>query len=519
MNRRAAPPPRRHSAALSRRALGLAPGLIALGLLTACAAAPEIADELPVDPVPADFKLSFQAGLPVPDLAPVRLDPETVLIEDATIFTGAGPRIEHGSILLVAGRIVEVGPGPITAPKGTARIDAAGRFITPGLIDSHSHLGVYPAPTIEAHSDGNEATGPVSADVRAEHSLWPQDPGLQRALEGGVTTAQILPGSANLIGGRGVTIKFHPAISSRAMRFPDAPWGLKMACGENPKRVYGSKGARPSTRVGSMAVWRTVFQRAAENRASLEAFEKNLLRWKADPKALPAARPIPPPRDLSMETLVAAMDGDILVHVHCYRADEMIQMMELAGEFGFSIRSFHHAVEAYKIRDVLAAYDVAVSTWADWWGFKAEAHDAIVENAALISVAGARAIIHSDSAIGIQRLNQEAAKALYRARDAGIPVTEEDAIRWITANPAWALGVQDRVGTLEPGKMADVVVWSRHPLSVYARPELVFVDGVREFDAAAANPPWSDFEVEPLPASADAPSGEVPHPPALRGGR
>jgi imidazolonepropionase-like amidohydrolase len=177
----------------------------------------------------------------------------------------------------------------------------------------------------------------------------------------------------------------------------------------------------------------------------------------------------------------------------------MIQVLQLADEFGFKIRSFHHAVEAYKIRDILASWDVSVSTWADWWGFKIEAHDAIPQNAALLHEAGARAIIHSDSEYDIQRLNQEAAKALYEAQHVGVEVTEADAMRWITINPAWALGIDALTGSLEEGKRADVVVWSAHPLSVYARAELVFVEGVREFDRAENPEPWSDFEVGAMP--------------------
>ena len=181
----------------------------------------------------------------------------------------------------------------------------------------------------------------------------------------------------------------------------------------------------------------------------------------------------------------------------------MLQVLQLADEFGFRIRSFHQAVEAYKIRDVLAEWEVSVSTWADWWGFKLEAHDAIVENLGLLDEAGARAIVHSDSAIGMQRLNQEAAKAYYAARQGGVDVTEEEALRWITMNPAWALGIDQETGSIEAGKMADIVVWSAHPFSVYAQAELVFVDGVLEYDRAAPTP-WSDFEVYQLPGQEGA---------------
>ena len=247
-----------------------------------------------------------------------------------------------------------------------------------------------------------------------------------------------------------------------------------------------------------MAAWRATFGKAVELREAYERHELEVQRWAQ--KGLPEAeRPRPPARDLAAETLVDILQGRILVHVHCYRADEMVQVLQLADEFGFKVRSFHHAVEAYKIRDLLAAWDISVSTWADWWGFKIEAHDAILQNAALLSASGVRTIIHSDSAYGIQRLNQEASKAYWAAKHQGMDLSEDDAIRWITANPAWALGIQELTGTLEVGKRADVVVWDAHPLSVYASAQMVFVQGVREFDRARNPAPWSDFELGQVP--------------------
>ena len=183
------------------------------------------------------------------------------------------------------------------------------------------------------------------------------------------------------------------------------------------------------------------------------------------------------------------------MQVHCYRADDMLSILAVADEFGWSVRSFHHGLEAYKIRDVLAARDVAVSTWADWWGFKLEAYDGIPQNAALLAEAGGRAIIHSDSDIGIQRLNQEASKARTDGLRAGIAVSEDEALRWITINPAWALGIDGQTGSIERGKRADLVVWSGSPWSVYSRADLVFIDGALRHDASRPSPPWSDFEV------------------------
>ena len=260
------------------------------------------------------------------------------------------------------------------------------------------------------------------------------------------------------------------------MRYPDAPDGVKMACGENPKRVYGTRNSSPQTRMGNLYLQRSAFIDAVEYKKKLEKAEA-------------------PKRDLKLETLVGLMEGELLGHVHCYRADDMINMLQLADEFGFKIRSFHHAVEAYKIRDILAKRDVSVSTWADWWGFKMEAYDAIQENAALLSEAGGKPIIHSDSSRGIRRLNQEAAKAMAHGRRAGIEVSENEALRWITYNAAWALGIEEDVGTLEPGKRADIVVWDGSPFSVYSSARWVFIDGALRHDSEGKSVPWSDFEV------------------------
>jgi len=402
-----------------------------------------------------------------------------VLIRNATIMTATGQEIQGGSILFREGRIVAVGT-TVEAPSDATVVDGTGKWVTPGVIDTHSHLGVYAAPGTFAESDGNEATRPVTAEVWAEHSFWPQDPQIPLAIAGGVTTIQALPGSANLIGGRSAVLKLIPGRSVQEMKFPGARYGLKMACGENPKRVYGQRGG-PSTRMGNMAGYRDAFI-AAQN------YRRRWDKWNKDHSG------DPPERNLRNETLADVLRGNIYVQNHCYRADEMLQMLDLSHEFGFKIRSFHHAVEAYKIADVLAREGTAASIWSDWWGFKEEAMDGIYENAALLQQAGARAVIHSDDPGGIQRLNQEAAKAMYHGRRAGIPVTRDQALRWFTANPAWALGLDSIVGTLEPGKMADVVLWSADPLSVYAQALQVYNDGWLVYDRGdPARQPKTDF--------------------------
>ena len=326
------------------------------------------------------------------------------------------------------------------------------------------------------------ATAPNTAEVWAEHSVWPQDPGFVTALAGGVTSLQILPGSANLFGGRSVTLKNVPGQSVQEMKFPGAPHGLKMACGENPKRVYGNRGTTPSTRMGNVAGYRSAWIAAEDYRDKMAAAEKG--RGEA------------PMRDLQLETLVGVLDGEILVHNHCYRADEMAVMLDIAKEFGYKISAFHHGVEAYKVADMLRDNDTCAAIWADWYGFKMEAFDGIRENAAILDRAGTCTVMHSDDAIGIQRLNQESAKVIGAAARVGIDIAPERAVRWFTSNAAKALGIADVTGSLEPGKMADVTLWSGNPFSVYTKAERVYIDGALIFDRQnpAVNP-VTDFSL------------------------
>jgi imidazolonepropionase-like amidohydrolase len=421
-----------------------------------------------------------------------------VLITNATILTATGDRIENGSVLLQDGRISAISAvgAQVQAPAGVTVVDGRGKWVTPGLIDAHSHLGVYPAPSDVANEDGNEMTDPVTADVWAEHSFWPQDPQLPLALAGGVTTQQILPGSANLIGGRSITVKNVPALSVDQMKFPGAPYGLKMACGENPKRVYGDKGRAPMTRMGNVAGYRKAWIDAAEYRRSWDEYYQKARQKEKDGKATDANTVKPPVRDLEKETLAGVLAGEILVQNHCYRADEMLTMIDISREFGYKITAFHHAVEAYKIADVLAKEGICADIWADSWGFKMEALDGIPENAALLQKAGACVVIHSDSAQVIQRLNQEAGLAMAAGNRMGMSLKAEDAIRWITINPAKSMGIADQTGSLEPGKMADVVLWSGDPFSVYSRAEKVYIDGALVFDRNDPARQWkTDFEL------------------------
>ncbi len=396
----------------------------------------------------------------------------SILLINATVLTGTGERLEAADVLIVDGKIEQLGKD-LTAQNARI-VDLKGKWLTPGIIDVHSHLGVYPSPKVESHSDGNEMTSPNTSEVWAEHSVWPQDPGFDAARAGGVTSLQILPGSANLFGGRGVTLRNVPSTTMQGMKFAQAPYGLKMACGENPKRVYGSRKELPSTRMGNVAGYRSAWIAATE-------YQRAWAKYERDYKA--GENPVAPKRDLELDTLMGVLDGEVLIHNHCYKAEEMAVMIDLSKEFNYHAGTFHHAVEAYKIADLLAENGNCAAMWPDWWGFKMEAYDMVEENVAIVdAIKNSCAIVHSDSAITIQRLNQEAAKVLYRANENGFDLTEQDAIKWITLNAAKSLGISDKVGSLTVGKNADLVIWNGNPFSVYAKAEQVFIDGAKVYD-------------------------------------
>lgn len=399
---------------------------------------------------------------------------ENIVIRNATVFDGNGNKFQNFDVHFSDGKIQAIGLRLVA--DGAEEIDGTGKFVTPGIIDNHSHMGVYPAPSVRTSSDGNEATNPVTSEVWAEHSVWTQDPQYKLALAGGITTFHVLPGSANLFGGRGVTLKNVSANTVPEMKFPDAPHSLKMACGENPKRVYSSRG--PSTRMGNVAGYRNAWIGAENYKEQLER----------DPSH----------RDIRNETLAGVLDGEILVHNHCYRADEMATMINIGEEFGYKISTFHHGVEAYKIADLLADEGICAALWADWWGFKHEAYDMTIANIAIVDQARdgtGCAIVHSDDESGIQRLNQEAAKALAAGRRAGFEISEGRAMTWITKNPAKSLGILEQTGTLDIGKDADVVIWSGNPFSIYTKAEQVYIDGALAFDKATNFMPHTDFDL------------------------
>ena len=439
-----------------------APSLLAVGLAAALVGCQENG--------PQDDKITINKNPYPSTYQPVSTS--STLITNATVLTGTGERLDDADVLLVGGKVQQVGKD-LTATADIT-IDAQGKWVTPGIIDVHSHLGAYPSPSVESHQDGNEMTSPNTAEVWVEHSVWPQDPGFNRAREGGITSLQILPGSANLFGGRGVTLKNVPAHTMQGMKFPDAPYGLKMACGENPKRVYGRQGVLPSTRMGNMAGYRMAWAEAAEYKRAWDKYD-------ADYEA--GLNPEAPVRDIKHDTLRGVLEGEVHIHNHCYKAEEMAMMIDLSKEFNYDAGTFHHGVEAYKIADLLAQNGSCAALWPDWWGFKMEAYDMVQENVAIVdAVKNSCAVVHSDSDTTIQRLNQEAGKVMYRANENGFDISEQHAIKWITSNAAKSLGIDDKTGSLEAGKQGDVVIWNQSPFSVYAKAEQVFVDGAKVYD-------------------------------------
>ena len=379
--------------------------------------------------------------------------PSTAII-NAHILPVSGPPIPQGTVLIEDGRISAVGSAAeVSVPAGVSVLDAAGRYLMPGLIDVHSHMGVYPWPGARAHGDGNEATAPLTPRVWAGDSIRVADPAFSRARAGGITTIQVLPGSANLVGGQSAVLKLREARTLDAMLFDGAPRGIKMACGENPKRVYGEDEDGPSTRMGSIAAMRAAFQAALDYQAARRRRE-------------------PPPTDPDLEVLLAVLRGEIRVHVHCYRQDDIEGIYRVMDDFGVQVASLQHALEAYKVRDLIVQHGTAIATWPDWWGFKMEAYDAIPENAALVKADGGVVALHSDSPNTVQRMYTEAAKMLrYGA-------TEQQALEMITLDPARMLGIEDRVGSIAVGKDADLALFSLHPLDAYTRVELTWIDGV-----------------------------------------
>jgi imidazolonepropionase-like amidohydrolase len=390
------------------------------------------------------------------------------------------------------GKIAQVGAS-IAAPAGVTVIDAGGKYLTPGIIDSHSHMAL--------DGDINEATSPVVPHMIMLDAFDYTDRMIYRALAGGVTSALLLHGSADMIGGQAVAIKTKYGLPRDQMLFPGAPQSIKFASGENPKRVFGGRNQLPSTRMGNFEVMRQSFLDAQDYMRQWDAYNEKV---KTDKNATP------PKRDLRLEALADILRGKLLVQIHCYRADEFLTEMAIAKEFGYKVRAFHHAVEAYKVADKIAAEGVGVATWADWWGFKHEAWDATPWNAVISMRKGVKVAIKSDSDDQIRRLNSEAAKTM---RYGG--ATEEEALKMITINPAWIMGVDDKTGSIEVGKDADMVIWNGYPLSNYGVAEKVFIDGELWFDRT--KPGYGLTHGVAVPEGDSSPTKNAMVPPAVTG--
>jgi imidazolonepropionase-like amidohydrolase len=383
-----------------------------------------------------------------------------VVIRNAVVMTVTHGNIKNGSIYIKDGKIAAVGEN-VDAPSSATVIDAGGKYVTPGIVDSHSHIAL--------DDDVNEATSPITPQMMMKDAFDYQDKAIYRALAGGVTTSLLLHGSANMIGGQAVVIKHKYGAGRDEMLFPNAPRSIKFASGENPKRVYGTREQLPSTRMGNFAVQREALVQAQDYMREWDAYNEKVKRSDKDATA--------PKRDLKLEALADVLRGKLMVQIHCYRADEFLTEIAMAHEFGYKIRAFHHALEAYKVPEKLAAENIGIATFADWWGYKQEAWDAIPWNAVISMRKGVRVAIKSDSEDYTRRLNQEAAKTM---RYGG--ATEEEALKMITLNAAWIVGVDDRVGSIDVGKDGDLVIWDGYPLSSYGIPDKVLIDGDVYFD-------------------------------------
>ena len=393
-----------------------------------------------------------------------------IVIQNATILTVTKGTL-NGSVLIRDGKIAEVGE-KVMVPADAKVIDASGQFVMPGIIDCHSHI---------AADSINEGSVSVSSMVGIEDVLNPDDISIYRAVAGGVTTANILHGSANSIGGKCTVIKLRWGKDAHDMIFQGALPGIKFALGENPKRAGNPTGQRigagnvqgryPATRMGVEDVIREAFNEAKVYQQSWKDYNEKIAQGE---------QPAAPRRDLKLEPLVEVLEGKRLVHAHCYRADEILMLLRVADDYGFKIRTLQHVLEGYKVAKEIAAHGAGASTFSDWWAYKLEAFDAIPYNAAIMTRKGVLVSLNSDSDELMRHLNDEAAKTM---KYGGLNETE--ALSLVTINPAKQLMIDNRVGSIEVGKDADLTIFDKHPLSNYAKVEKVFIDGQLYFDRAS----------------------------------
>jgi len=396
-------------------------------------------------------------------------DKGSIFIENATLVTVTNDIIENGDILITNGIIAEIGTD-LSAPAGVTVIDGTGKFVMPGIIDAHSHLNTVST---------NEARNPVTAEVTMEESIDPNEVAIYRALAGGVTSIHLMHGSANVIGGQGETLKLRYGTTQDGMRFQGAKRTIKFALGENPTRVHGQgNGILPRTRMGVEQVIRSHFDEALDYRMKREAYLSAKAAYESDRRGR-TAPPVPVAKNLRYEVLNDILSGEILVHCHSYRADEILMLMRVFNDYGIKNYTFQHANEAFKVAPEIAKNGAYTSVFADWWAYKFEVYYSTAFNATILNENGVTNSINSDSNELIRHLNHEAAKTVRYGQ-----TSEADALKMITINPAMQLGVADKVGSLEVGKQGDIAIWSGHPLSIYSKVEQTYVDGIKYFDLA-----------------------------------
>ena len=391
----------------------------------------------------------------------------SVLIQNATLMTITDDIIENGDILILNGVITEIGTD-LSAPSGVPVVDGTGKYVMPGIIDAHSHLNTVST---------NEARNPVTAEVTMEESINPNSVSIYRAIAGGVTSIHLMHGSANVIGGQGETLKLRYGVSQDAMRFTGAKRTIKFALGENPTRVHGQgNGIQPRTRMGVEQIIRSHFDMALDYRVSREAYLKAKKAYQDDRRGR-TAPPVPVAKNLRYDVLNDIIDGEILVHCHSYRADEILMLMRVFNDYGIKNYTFQHANEAFKVAPEIAKNGAYTSVFADWWAYKFEVYYSTAYNATILNENGVTNSINSDSNELIRHLNHEAAKTVRYGE-----TSEADALKMITINPAIQLGIDKMVGSLEEGKHGDIAIWNGHPLSIYSKVEQTYIDGKKYFD-------------------------------------
>lgn len=400
-----------------------------------------------------------------------------LLIKNGTVLTITNGDLENTDVLVRDGKIARIGQN-LKAPDGVKVVDATGMFVMPGIIDAHSHIGIDAV---------NESTSPITAEVWVGDALNPYDIAIYRALAGGVTTSHVMHGSANAIGGQCETIKHRWGLMDpEQLRMEGAPRTIKFALGENPMRVHGiGRGYQPRTRMGIEALFRRAFEEA-------QAYDKAWKKYEA--KAAKNERAVAPDYNLRLETLAGILSGDILIHCHSYRADEILMLMDVCKDYGVDKICFQHVNEGFKVAPELAAFGATASVFSDWWAYKFEVYYSTAFNATILMENGVATSINSDSRELNRHLYHEAAKSLRYGE-----LSQNDALTMITLNPAIQLGIDDRVGSIEKGKDADIAIFSAHPLSIYAIPQMTIVDGIVRFDIE--NDP-SDMRVDINPEEA-----------------